>query len=108
MKTPPMIPVMYNLRMLADTPTQSSCSCTTPARRTATKRAMVKAPGHTSITAAVDISLGTERKDLDPDVTITVGKVRRKPINPFGALFHYSPSQTGRYVQSLVQRSHPD
>jgi hypothetical protein len=85
-----MIPVMYNLRMLADT-TKTVIVLLHHARKENGYKARYGegSRGHTSITAAVDISLGTERKDLDPDVTITVGKVRRKPIDPFGALFHY-------------------
>ena len=36
----------------------------------------------------MDISLGIDRNVQDPEITISIGKVRRRPLAPFGARFH--------------------
>jgi hypothetical protein len=91
-----MIPVMSHLRLLSE-----QCRAAVVVLHHARKETGYKSRygeasrGHTSITAAVDLSLSFEREDQQPLIRLRTGKARRRPLAPFSILFNLEHRPAG-------------
>lgn len=79
-----MIPVMYHLRQLAEQSGSAVVVLHHARKETGTKARFGEGSrGHTSIMAAVDLSLGFDRDEQEPVIRLKVGKARHRPLAPF-------------------------
>lgn len=58
--------------------------------------------GHSSIPAALDLSLYVSRKDFDEELTIIPAKIRLAPVQTFGAKFQYEWIDGTQELQSAM------
>lgn len=79
-----MIPVMYHLRQLAEQSGSAVVVLHHARKETGTKSRFGEGSrGHTSIMAAVDLSLGFDRDEQEPVIRLKVDKARHRPLAPF-------------------------
>jgi hypothetical protein len=105
MNSPAMIPVMGNLRWLAEE-TQAAILLIHHQRKTPghTSRSGEALMGHTSIEASLNLALKIEREDGDPVARVTATKVRGAPVRPFGVTFAYEhkPGTTSLHAANFL------